>query len=128
MKPRQSRGFLIRHFLSDTQVVLVLSYLNPNAFFNSSLVSSKVTPFVVFLRGFDRAKRHDHVLLADTEEAAYFEHEASDLAGLVDQDVIDITNFAFLRIVYGLLVVVCDGPALARRRGRTGSAEIAPLR
>ena len=54
---------------------------------------------VVFLFTFDGGERHDDVLLAHVKKSADPNHEPCDLAGLIDQDVVDTADLRLVRII-----------------------------
>lgn len=49
-------------------------------------------PLVVLFGGLDRGKGDDDILLAGAEKPADADHETGDLAGFVDENVIDIAD------------------------------------
>src|SRR5215813_9068253 len=71
-------------------------------------------PFVVLLGVLHSIERYDHIFLAGTEKAANPDDQPGDLAGLVDQNVIDVADLAFFGVIDALFVVIGNGPAVGR--------------
>ena len=63
-----------------------------------------------------RIERDEHVLFARAEEAADADDQRVDLAGLVDQHVLDLSDLVVVRIIDVLLVPVGDGHRIRRYR------------
>ena len=74
---------------------LALSYLKPGAFLRSFLGLIKCQPpLVVFLGGLHGCERYYYVLFADSQKTADANHKSGDLARLVNENIIDISDLA----------------------------------
>ena len=98
-----------------SQVVVLESYLNPGALLRPSLVAFITSHhFLSFMVG-STLEGHSDIFFAGAQEVADTDNERRYFSGFIHQNILNVADLVFVRIIDILLVTVGNGDCLARQ-------------